>query len=144
MTLRVCYGFALAAACFAQTATYYPDEQWRTASPESQGLDSRALAAAISQVREKQWGVHSLLVIRHGYVVADTDFYPYNSGTPHDLASVTKTMTSVLTGVAVKNGVLKLDQPVLPFFPKEAPANADEKKRAITVRDLFTPESGPD
>jgi CubicO group peptidase (beta-lactamase class C family) len=139
--------FAVLTACtlFAQTsAVYYPGETWRAATPESQGLDSRALASAISQIRKKQLGVHSLLVIRHGYAVASADFYPYVSTTPHDLASVTKTMTSTLTGVAVGNGTLKLDQTVLSFFPKEAPPNADEKKRAITVRDLLHMESGLD
>src|SRR5665213_438957 len=105
MSIRVIVSSALTmlAACSAiaaQTApaaVYYPGEQWRTATPESQGLDSQALASAIDQIRQKQLGVHSLLVIRHGYVVADTDFYPYNSAAPHDLASVTKTITSTLT-----------------------------------------------
>lgn len=142
--LRHCLALAVLSTGLVQAATYYPGGQWRTATPESQGLDSRALAAAIGQVREKQWGTHSLLVIRHGYVVVETDFYPYKSDTPHDLASVTKTMTSVLTGVAVKNGILKPDQPVLQFFPKEAPENPDENKRAITVRDLLHMESGLD
>ncbi|MEP6914812.1 MAG: hypothetical protein ABJC89_04170 [Acidobacteriota bacterium] len=86
-------------------AAYYPATEWRTATPESQGIDSQALAAVVAQVREKQLGVHSLLVIRHGYAVADVDFYPYNSAAPHDIASVTKTVTSTLTGVAVANGL---------------------------------------
>ena len=125
-------------------ATYWPGVEWRTATPESQGLDSQALASAIAQVREKQWGTHSLLVIRHGYVVADVDFYPYRSTVPHDVASVTKTLTSTLTGVAVANKMLRLDQPVLSFFPKESPADADERKRAITVENLLRMESGLD
>ncbi|MEO7193075.1 MAG: serine hydrolase [Vicinamibacterales bacterium] len=139
-----------AAACVvthAQSTTpapYWPGVQWRTATPESQGIDSQALAAAIDQVREKQWGAHSLLVIRHGFVVVDTDFYPYRSTTPHDIASVTKTLTSTLTGVAVAKGLLALDQKVLSFFPTEAPADADEKKRSITVGNLLRMESGLD
>lgn len=124
--------------------TYYPGEQWRTATPESQGIDSTALASAIRQIHDKQWGTHSLLVIRHGYVVADADFYPYDGAAPHDLASVTKTITSTLTGVAVGSGVLRLDQPLLSFFPNEAPANADEKKRSITVGNMLHMESGLD
>jgi len=108
-------GFGSCAFGQASPAVYYPGETWRTASPESQGLDSGALSAAIDEIRQKQWGVHSLLVIRHGYVVADTDFYPYSSSVPHDLASVTKTITSTLTGVAVGKGLLKLDEPVLSF-----------------------------
>ena len=129
----------------AQTqTTYYPGVEWRTATPESQGIDSTALAAAIDQVRERGWGTHSLLVIRHGYVVASADFYPYASTAPHDLASVTKTITSTLTGVAVANGLLRLDQKVLSFFPGESPADADDRKRAITVEHLLRMESGLD
>lgn len=148
MSFRAVFSSSLIAVTFAVAANaqavYYPGEQWRTATPESQGLDSAALASAINQIREKQLGVHSLLVIRHGYVVADTSFYPYDGSAPHDLASVTKTITSTLTGVAVGNGLLKLDQPLLSFFPSEAPANPDEKKRSITVGNILHMESGLD
>ncbi len=125
-------------------SVYYPGEQWRTATPESQGIDSTALASAIDQIRQKQLGVHSLLVIRHGYVVSDTSFYPYDGTAPHDLASVTKTITSTLTGVAVGSGILKLDQPLLSFFPKESPAGPDDKKKTITVGNMLHMESGLD
>ena len=125
-------------------ATYWPGVQWRTSTPEAQGIDSAALAAAIAEVGQKQWGVHSLLVIRHGYVVADVDFYPYRSTAPHDIASVTKTLTSTLTGVAVANGLLTLDKSILSLFPAEAPADADEQKRRITVENLLRMESGLD
>jgi CubicO group peptidase (beta-lactamase class C family) len=129
-------------AMLAQTSgTYWPAGKWRTATPESQGIDSAALASAISQIREKQLGVHSLLVIRHGYVVVDTYFYPYSAGTPHDLASVTKTLTSTLTGVAVKNGFLKLDQPLVSFFPDE---QVEEAKRKITIEDTLRMQTGLD
>ena len=71
-------------------------------------------------------------------------FIPTIPAAPHDLASVTKTITSTLTGVAVGNGLLKLDQPLLSFFPKESPANPDEKKRTITVGNMLHMESGLD
>jgi CubicO group peptidase (beta-lactamase class C family) len=151
MRIRLLTGFLAAAAASgvvtAQSpapATYWPGVQWRTATPESQGIDSEGLASAIEQVRQKQWGTHSLLVIRHGFVVADVDFYPYRSVVPHDIASVTKTITSTLTGIAVANGVLRLEQPVLQLFPAEAPADADAKKRAITIGNLLRMESGLD
>jgi CubicO group peptidase (beta-lactamase class C family) len=126
------------------SAPYWPGVEWRTATPESQGLDSEALASAIDQVRQQHWGSHSLLVIRHGFVVAAADFYPYRSTAPHDVASVTKTITSTLTGVAVANGALTLDRKVLSFFPAEGPADADARKRAITVENLLRMESGLD
>src|ERR1700719_666314 len=99
--MRFCALFIVVAMPLA-AADYWPDARWRTSTPESQGIDSKTLAAVVSQVIEKQTGVHSLLVIRHGYAVMDAYFYPYSAETPHDLASVTKTITSTLTGVAVK------------------------------------------
>src|SRR5580700_7206222 len=133
----------IAAGLHAQ-ALYYPGAQWRTATPESQGIDSAALTAALDQIGEKHLGVHSMLVIRHGYLVADAYFYPFTPGVPHDLASVTKTVTSTITGVAVDKGLIKLDDKVLPYFPKDAPADAPANKKSITLGDLVRMESGLD
>ena len=131
-------------ASIGQNSTYWPGPKWRTATPESQGIDSEGLATAIAQISEKHLGVHSLLVIRHGYAVADATIYPYDGASPHDLASVTKTVTSVLTGVAVTRRLIRLDQPVLPFFAKEVPATVDAREQKITVEDLLRMESGLD
>ena len=75
--------FATLSAALCAQPVYFPAAQWRTATAESQGIDSTALAAVISQVPEKHLGVHSLLVIRHGFVVADAYFFPYAAGTLH-------------------------------------------------------------
>jgi CubicO group peptidase (beta-lactamase class C family) len=151
MPNRICFSVATAALCLgvnaqepAPPAAYWPDRHWRTATPESQGLDSQVLTSAVDQILQKHLGVHSMLVIRHGYAVLDSYFYPYNSGTPHDLASVTKSITSTLTGIAVAHSIIKTDQPVLSFFPQETPANPDEQKRRITVGNLLRMESGLD
>jgi CubicO group peptidase (beta-lactamase class C family) len=98
----------------------------------------------IEQVIEKHFGVHSLLAIRHGYAVVDATFDPCDGVTPHDLVSVTKTVTSVLTGVAVAQKLIRLDQPLLPLFPNESPAAADARKQKITLGDLLRMESGLD
>jgi CubicO group peptidase (beta-lactamase class C family) len=149
MSIRrtVYFGLPFSAMCLilgGQSSTYWPSQKWRTATPESQGIDSGALTAAIDQAIEKHLGVHSLLVIRHGYAVVDATFYPYDGRTPHDLASVTKTVTSVLTGVAVAQKLIRLDQPLLPLFPKEIPAKVDAQKQKITLGDLLRMESGLD
>jgi len=133
----------IAAALQAQPV-YFPAAKWRTATPESQGVDSSALAAALDQVTQEHLGVHSLLVIRHGYLIADAYFFPYSGSTVHDLASVTKTLTSTLTGIAVGRGVLKLDDKVLASFPNEAPAEAPAAKQRLTIGDLVRMESGLD
>src|SRR5215813_5455287 len=123
-------------------ADYWPGRQWRTATPESQGIESQQLTAALDQVLQQRLGVHSVLVIRHGYAVLDAYVYPYHSTVPHDLASVTKSITSVLTGIAVGQGLVKLDQTALSFFPKERPGNPEASKQRITVENLLRMESG--
>ena len=49
---------------------------WPTASPESQGFDSRLLASLIERVRERQLPLHRLVVIRRGQLLLDATLYP--------------------------------------------------------------------
>jgi CubicO group peptidase (beta-lactamase class C family) len=141
--MRTLILLVIAGGCLAQPA-YYPAAQWRTATPESQGVDSAALAAAIDQAEQKHLGIHSLLVIRHGYVIADASFFPYAGTAPHDMASVTKTLTSTITGIAIGRSIVKLDDKLLSFFPGQAPADPPPSKQRITIGDMVRMESGLD
>jgi CubicO group peptidase (beta-lactamase class C family) len=123
----------------------WPIRGWRTATPESQGLDSGVLADLLDHARSRRLPIHSLLLIRHGQIVLDATFYPYESGTPHDVASVTKSVTSVLVGIALDKGYLKsVHQPVLPLLPAAAPAIVDPRKERLTIEHLLTMTSGLD
>jgi hypothetical protein len=62
-----------------QETTYWPDATWRTSSPEAQGIDSAVLADALEYVRGQRTRIHSLTVVRNGYVVLDTTFFPFQS-----------------------------------------------------------------
>jgi hypothetical protein len=93
---------------------YYPTDTWQTSTPESQGLDSTQLAKAFDFVKKNDIPIHSLLLIRNGYLVLEAYFYPNAKGIVHDGASVTKSMTSILIGIAVDKGFIKsVNQPVL-------------------------------
>lgn len=91
--------------------TFWPTTGWREALPETQGIDSQVLLQALEQ---RPPGLHSLLVIRHGYVVLDSYFYPFTPGLIHDAASVTKSITSAIVGIAVDKGLIKTSQPAFP------------------------------
>lgn len=127
----------------AKTPAHWPTRAWRTSTPEEQGLDSVRLAAAFDFLKEKDPNIHSLLIIRNGFIVADAAFYPFQDNGLHDLASVTKSMTSTFVGIAIRKGLIKgLDQPMLDFFADRKIANLDDRKKAITLRDLLTMRSG--
>ena len=70
----------------------------------------------------------------------------YQRGDLHTLQSVTKTITSIVVGVATTRGDFpSLDRPVLSFFtPTDSVQNIDERKRRMTVRHLITMTAGID
>ncbi|HWR25224.1 MAG TPA: serine hydrolase [Methanosarcina sp.] len=126
-----------------KSAAYWPTEGWRTSTPEQQGIDSEKLTEALDYIQEKDVDIHSLLIIRNGYVVTDAYFYPFANDSVHDVASVTKSFTATLIGIAISEGYIKgVEQPVLEFFPKRTIANVDANKKAMTLEDLLTMRSG--
>jgi CubicO group peptidase (beta-lactamase class C family) len=121
-----------------EPATYFPTDNWLTSTPEQQGMDSAALANAVRFLAERDdYRAHSLLVLRHGYIVTDAYFYPYESGEPHDLASVTKSVISTLVGVAIQQGFLQsVEQPIGEII------TVPEDKADLTIENLLTMRSG--
>lgn len=126
------------------SATEWPTAGWSKGLPERSGFDSGRLADGLLAIREKGLNLHSLTLIRHGVMFLDAAFYPYDGRAPHDQASVTKSITTALIGIAADRGLLKLDDPVLSFFPGRTLANRDAAKERITVCHLASMSSGID
>lgn len=154
--IGIALALSLLAGCAAPTATpaplptseqvftqpYWPTQGWRTSTPEEQGLDSAKLADGLQALKEESIGIDSLLIIRNGYVVLDAYFYPYDNTIPHKLASVTKSVMTTLIGIAADQGKLRLDQPMVSFFPDRTIANLDARKERITIRHLASMMNG--
>src|SRR5262245_40399266 len=68
--------------------------EWPRALPEEAGLDSAALVEMFDSARENKIPVHSIQIVRRGKLVLDSYFYPYRADMRHDIASVTKSVTS--------------------------------------------------
>jgi CubicO group peptidase (beta-lactamase class C family) len=136
-------GVATPPAATAPLPAYWPTSGWRSSPPEDQGMDSSHLIAMLDSVRAQGLNLHSLLVIRHGYIVSETYFGAYGPDDLHQLYSCTKSFIATLVGIAFDRGDLsRLDQPVLDFFPGRSFANLDERKRAMTLEDLLSMRSG--
>ncbi len=134
----------LRAATSAAAPDYWPTDGWRSSTPEAQGIYSDKLAELLLAIREQNVQIHSLLVIRNGYVVADATFYPYDGQAVHNVASVTKSLMTTLIGIAADQGKLDLDDKMVAFFPDRSIANRDQRKEDITVRHLASMSSGLD
>ena len=135
---------SLGSAPAAAVATAAPDpaRALPRSAPERQGISSSDLLAFVEAVDTQIDQMHSFLLVRHGQVVAEGWWGPYDAQTPHILYSLSKSFTSTAVGLAVAEGKLSLDDEVLRFFPEEAPAEPSANLRAMRVRDLLRMSTG--
>lgn len=123
--------------------TTSPAGPWPASTPESQGMDSEQLLNMINSIESQALNIHSILILRNGHVVLELYFPPFGPQDKHMLFSVTKSVTSALIGIAIQEGKIKsIDQKVLDFFPDRQMANLDDRKKAITIRNLLSMTSG--
>jgi CubicO group peptidase (beta-lactamase class C family) len=111
-------------------------------TPEAQGVAPAALLAFVEDAEKKIDALHSLMVLRHGNVVAEGWWGPYRRDDPHVLFSLSKSFTSTGVGLAIAEGKLSLDDTVLSFFPEDAPPSPSDNLKAMRVRDLLSMSSG--
>jgi CubicO group peptidase (beta-lactamase class C family) len=112
-------------------------------TPEAQGVSSDGIREFIEAL-DRIDTPHSVMILRHGRVVAEAYWKPEAPDKPHVLFSLSKSFTSTAVGLAVREGKLSLDDPVLKFFPDDAPPQPSENLKAMTVRDLLTMTCGHD
>ena len=111
-------------------------------SPEEQGVASSAVLGFVEAADERINSLHSLMLVRHGHVVAEGWWGPYDAETPHVLYSLSKSFTATAVGLAVAEGTLSLDDEVIGFFPEIAPSEPSANLRAMRVRDLLRMSAG--
>jgi len=121
---------------------------WMIGAPEQQGFD-RALLCAMGQgvMDGKLANVDSIVVVRHGVLVYERYFgYPnrqsFAANMRHTGNSMTKSIVSLLVGIAIDRGLIKdIDAPVASYFPENAALGAPDKDR-VTLRNLLTMSAG--
>jgi CubicO group peptidase (beta-lactamase class C family) len=124
---------------------YWPTKKWRTSTPEEQGLHSGNLADMFNYINKTKRPLDSMIVIRHGYIVAEKYRNGQNATMKHPVYSVTKSITSALIGLAIQRGGIKsVDDKVLSFFPRRHFQNVTAEKKSMTIKQLLTMSSGLD
>lgn len=120
----------------------FSGDEWRVASPESQGLDPARLARGVERVGDLS-GARSLLVVRNGRIVAERSFAGSDlNQRPHDIKSASKSLLSALVGIALERGWIGgLDSTVGELLPGYAEALPPEKRR-IALADVLAMSSG--
>lgn len=86
--------------------------------------------------------LHSVMIVKDGKVLVERWYNGESAEKPHTMWSVSKTFTSAAAGLAISEGLLKLDDKLVDFFPEDLPAEVSDNLAAITVRDLLTMNCG--
>jgi CubicO group peptidase (beta-lactamase class C family) len=122
---------------------YWPTDGWRTADPESVGLDGAALRQVLDFAEDCAPLLTGLVVVRSALIVFEHYFRGFHEGSYHHVASITKSVVSALVGIALERGLIAgLDQPIIEFFPEFDTPDADPRTRRITIKHLLTMTGG--
>ena len=120
----------------------WPTAGWSTAAPEEQGMDPALLAQVAQRVPTDLPILSAVVVVRGGEIVFEDYYNGHVADEPIHLWSVTKSVTSMAVGLAVADGLLRLDQTVEELIPGRIPAGADPRTATVTVEQLLTMTSG--
>jgi CubicO group peptidase (beta-lactamase class C family) len=110
--------------------------------PEAQGISSSAILAFVEAANQNIQSLHSFMLVRHGHVVAEGWWAPFDAEARHSLFSLSKSFTSTAIGIAIAEGKLSVDDEVLKFFPEDAPAEPSANLKAMRVSDLLRMSTG--
>jgi CubicO group peptidase (beta-lactamase class C family) len=121
---------------------YWPTQGWRAAPPEAHGVHADLPGHLRAFGEDADSKLNGIVVVRHGYLVCEEYFGPFHAGSLHTVASVTKSVVSLLTGIALGNGLLRLDQPVEDWFPEIVDLDVDPRIREIQLRHLLSMTGG--
>jgi CubicO group peptidase (beta-lactamase class C family) len=116
---------------------------WEGATADSVGLDANKLKSMEDAIRSDQFKkITSIVIARNGKLAYEMYFGDNTKATAMDTRSCTKTVTSMLIGIAIDQRKLKLSSPVFSYFPEKQPVeNPDPRKNKITVEDFLTMSS---
>src|SRR5689334_3374475 len=70
-------------------------------TPEEQGVSSADILAFLDAVEKSKIEFHSIMIIRHGHVIAEGWWAPYAAPLKHTLYSLSKSFTSTAIGLCV-------------------------------------------
>ena len=140
---------------------YFPADDWTVTTPEAQGMNSELIDELFEFIDYYNLNIESFLISRNGYIVNDSYIYDgkvieekrfinpssdivRNNGTLHVLYSCTKSIVSLLVGIAIDKGYINsVNETFFGIFPdKWKPSYGDEMKKNITIEDLLTMRSG--
>ena len=94
---------------------------------------------------EKYEGIHSILIVKNGKLVYENYLQDFDETMYHRLFSISKSVTSILIGIAIDKGYIQsVDVPISVFFPEYSDCFSDPRKKRLMLRHILTMTAGFD
>ena len=117
-------------------------DDWEVSTPEAEGLDPDLVLSTYQKANNLST-LYSLLIVKNNRLVAEKYFNGADVTTANSTASVTKSIVSSLTGIALSERLLAdVDQKLMAFFPEVDWPNLDPRKSQISIRQVLQMRSG--
>jgi CubicO group peptidase (beta-lactamase class C family) len=113
-------------------------------TPEAEGVSSKGIMEFLDAISQTKHEMHSIMILRHGKVIAEGWWNPYRPDLKHTLYSLSKSFTSTAVGFAVAEKELSVNDKVISFFPGKLPASITPLLSDLKVRDLLSMTAGQD
>jgi CubicO group peptidase (beta-lactamase class C family) len=122
---------------------YFPTYEWRMCEPEEQGMNSTRLSEMMSYIDDSNWPIDSIIIVRGGYIVwEDYLSLEYNMDYFHTQQSVSKSFASALVGIAIEQGLFRINDAIVDLFSDRNITGPDERKEHMTIWHLLTMTAG--
>ena len=122
---------------------YYTEQERRPlprSTPELQGVDSDAAAGFYRAL--EAYHPHGAMLLRHGKVIAEGYWSPWQKGYANMVYSLSKSITGMAVGLAESEGLLRTDEWLVDIFPDKTPRIHAPRLDQLTVEHLLTMSSG--
>jgi CubicO group peptidase (beta-lactamase class C family) len=117
--------------------------EWPVSSPEEQDMDAAKLEEMLSYINRYEMAVDGMVIVRHGHIVLEYYGPGYDAAKRHQIYSVTKSVVSMLVGVALDRGYIdSLDARLVDLLPQYTSAHPDPRRDQITLEHLLTMSDG--
>jgi len=122
------------------------EDGWKTSHLKSQSIDSTLIYKLFNQIKNANHKLHSFVLVKNNQLVLEEYFDDYKVNRTHDLRSTSKSIRSILLGIAIDKGFIdNINDPITKYLKSPVPKkHLDKRKLEITIKHLLTMSSGLD
>ncbi|WP_346935544.1 serine hydrolase [Clostridium sp.] len=119
------------------------NHNWNLSTLEKEGMDEGKINEFINLIETEDQPIHGLVIVKNGNLVMDISFNKYSNEDKHPIYSCSKSITSILIGKAIEQGLIKdINQKVLDYFPEIMINKENRDIEKMTIENLLTMATG--